>query len=45
MTLGLFFLVAPSKARYEREAGSAPPTSTRKKSPALLVTTPITFSP
>ena len=43
--LGRFFLVAPSKAMKESEALSADPMSTRKVSPPLPTTTPMTFSP
>lgn len=45
LTSGLLRFVDPSKDRYDSEAISLPPISTRKISPALVVTTPRTESP
>ena len=42
---GLFFLVAPGKAKDEREASSLEPIWTLKASPTLLITIPIILSP
>ena len=42
---GRFFFVAPSNARYERDACSLAPISTLKISLLLCVTIPTTFSP
>lgn len=44
-TSGRFLFVALSKAKYDKVANSLAPTSTRKTSPALAVTMPITVSP
>jgi len=44
-TSGRFRFVAPSNARYEREAWSLVPMPMRNESPAFDVTTPMTLSP